>query len=206
LNSLSELASKYNIDKKFDNHNYMPMYERWLGNLHVNKMLEIGFGSGGSARMWLEYFPDAEIYIMELAGEEFQQVWKNPNTDIPDLNMIIGNSLSKETWDLVPNGLDFLIDDGDHKPENQIVTFELGFPKLREHGIYVIEDCHCGFELKYGGKPTLYQYFFDLVMDQQLPEYGTEGDFYKYRQFMTGISREIYSYHFYKSVILIEKA
>jgi hypothetical protein len=156
--------------------------------------------------MWIEYFPNAEIYMMEDFGEEYETVWKNPNFDILDCNIIEGNSTDAKTWEKIPKGLDIIIDDGSHLPEDQIATFELGFLKLREHGLYFIEDTHCGFELKYGGKPTLYQYIWDLIMDQQLPEYGTEGDFYKYRQFMTGISRDIYSYHFYKSVIVLQKA
>jgi hypothetical protein len=206
MKSLAELASKYGTDKQYDNHNYVGMYDYWLGKLHINKMLEIGFGSGASAKMWLEYLPDAEVYIMEFGDEEFKEKWNNPNIELSDLNVVMGDSRKQESWDQIPNGLDFIVDDGSHFPEDQIATFELGFGKLREHGLYFIEDTHCGFQKEYGGKPTIYQYFLDLMMEQQLPQYNTEGDFYKYLPYMKGRAKEIFSYHFYKSIILLEKA
>jgi len=206
MNSISNLAAKYNSDKQFKNHNYVGMYEQWIGNLHVNKILEIGLGGGASVRMWADYFPDAEVYTMELGQEEFQKNWANSTMDVSDIKIIVGNSTEPKSWGNVPDNLSVIIDDGDHTPDSQIATFKLGFPKLRSRGLYFIEDTHCGFEESYGTSFALYEYFFNLVSNQQLPGAGTEGDFYKFNQFMPDYVRDIFAYHFYKSVILLEKA
>jgi hypothetical protein len=182
------------------------MYQKWLGNLQPESFMEIGYGSGASLRMWMEYFPQAKAYCMELAGEEFINQWKNPDTNIHNLNMIFGDSTNPETWKNVPNNLDFVVDDGSHLPEDNIATFILGFPKVKSRGIYVIEDLHCGLNKLFGGKDTFFQWAFNLILDQQIPQLASEGNFYIYRQFMNYLSRDIYSYTFYKSCCVFEKA
>ena len=206
MKSLTELAEFYQTDKCRTMHNYIDMYEQWVGNLHVNKLLEIGLGGGASVRMWADYFPDAEIYTMELGQEEFQKNWASSTLDVSDINIIVGDSTDPKTWENIPNNLDIIVDDGDHKAETQITTFKLGFGKLRERGLFFIEDTHCGFEEIYGTSFALYEYFFNLVSNQQLPGAGTEGDFYKFNQFLPDYVSDIFAYHFYKSVILLEKA
>jgi len=206
MKSLTELAEFYQTDKCYTLHNYIAMYEQWFGKLHINKMLEIGLGGGASVRMWADYFPDAEIYAMELGGEEFKNNWANSTLDVSDINIIIGNSTDPKIWENIPDNLDLIIDDGDHTADSQIATFKLGFNKLRSRGTYSIEDTHCGFEERYGKSFALYNYFFNLVINQQLPGANTEGDFYKFQQYMPEIVRDIYAYHFYKSIIFLEKA
>jgi hypothetical protein len=206
MKTLTQLAELYGTDKCYSRHNYMLMYEFWLGKLNINSLLEIGLGKGASARMWIDYFPDAEVYMMENYSKEYNEEWGNP--DLNDLNCTIikGDSTDPVTWNNVPDNLSFIIDDGDHLPESQIATFMNGFPKLRSNGLYFIEDTHCGFEKKYGGDNRLYIWASRLYMQQQLAELNTEGDFYKFRYMMPDIIKDIYSYHFYKSVILFQKA
>jgi tRNA G46 methylase TrmB len=112
------------------------MYERFMEKtrLVTNKMLEVGFGEGGSVKMWQEYFPNAEIYCMEYFDKEYAETWHSPSTDVPDLNVIRGDSTKPEPWLEVPFELDFIVDDGSHFPKDQMETFALGFSHLKSGG------------------------------------------------------------------------
>jgi len=206
MGKLDEIATKYNTDKQSRNHNYTEFYEFWLENRKIDSLLEIGFGPGASARTWLEYLPEAKIYIMDDFGQEFHNVWHDPSIDIPGLNIVRGSSLDPETWLNVPYNLSCVIDDGSHAPNDQIATFMLGFSKLKSRGLYFIEDTHCNFEKIYTDHDVLYPWLNGLIVNQQCPGYATEGDFYRFRGLMSWPSRDIYSFHAYKSVILFEKA
>jgi uncharacterized UBP type Zn finger protein len=206
LKSLTELAAQYQTDKQVINHNYMPMYEFWLKDRKIDSLLEIGFGPGLSMKMWLDYYPDSKIYCMDNMGDEFEKVWHNPDTNISGLNMVKGDSTNPEAWLNVPYNLDVIIDDGSHAPNDQIATFMLGFSKLKSRGLYFIEDTHCNFEKIYSDKDIIYPWLNGLIVNQQCPSYATEGDFYRFRGLMSWPSRDILSYHLYKSIILFEKA
>jgi hypothetical protein len=216
--NLNPLAEKYKSDKRWTEHNYTLMYERMFKTLRISSLLEIGRGSGASLRMWIEYFKDARIYCMENFGEQYESACKvagdSSRKDIEGLMMINGDSTQVETWNKTPNNLDVIIDDGNHHPQSQLDTFKLGFFHLRSGGLYFIEDTHANFSKSItGGVDQIYNKFFDLVIAQQTPEiqdandcFPMNGDFYKHREFMTGLEKEIYSYHFYRSMIIVERA
>ena len=209
MSILFELAEKYNTDKQLKDHNYVLMYGRLMEEKRAttNKMLEIGFGEGGSVKMWMDYFFNADVYCIEYFDKEYSDVWHSPSADIPDLNVIKGDSTKPETWIEIPNNFDYIVDDGSHQPEDQIATFLLGFPHLKSGGLYFIEDTHCDFEVKYtGGKDVIYDWVFKYVIQQQTPGRNYGGNFYACRGAMPEIVRDIYSYQFYKSVIVFEKA
>ena len=43
---------------------------------------------------------------------------------------------------------DVIIDDGSHKPSDQIKSFEILWPMLSDGGLYIIEDVQCEMSLK----------------------------------------------------------
>ena len=208
MSLLSDLADKYGTDKRYSEHNYVTIYERLFDHkrLKINKMLEVGYGSGGSVKMWMDYFPNADVYCMEYCDEEYKEVWHNPKLDLPDLDLIIGDSTKPESWVDVPNELDLIVEDGSHFPEHQIATFMNGFPHVASGGLYIIEDLHCSFEEKYGNTKMVYEKFFDYIIEQQTPGRNYGGNFYQCRGAMPEVVRDIYSYSFYKSIIIIQKA
>lgn len=205
---LSELAEKYGTDKQPKDHNYTQMYEKLLKMIDVNSLLEIGLGKGSSMKMWIDYYPEAKIYCIEDFGEENERLWEKADGKIEGLELISGDSTKAETWEKTPKELDVIVDDGDHHPDTQIATFVLGFNHLKKGGLYFIEDTHCNFtELYTGGHDLLYPKIFDLVMDQQTPSVCIGGNFYQAIPYIKyDIGRQIYSYHFYKSVIVFERA
>ena len=208
MKTLYDLANKYGTDKREQDHNYIRMYEQLLSGRNIDNLLEIGLGSGASALMWSEALPESNIHIMEYFDKEHVEVWHSPQISAPNLTVHPGDSTKHESWANIPYGFDVIIDDGDHNPDSQIATFNLGFSHLARGGLYFIEDTHCNFEKKYtGGKDIIYNWALNLVFNQQLPALGnTNGNFYQLRHLMPIPIRDIYSYHFYKSVIVFEKA
>lgn len=206
MGKLSDLATKYKTDKCPADHAYTPIYEKWLDKRQIESLLEVGFGSGASARMWTECYPLANIYCVEYKNDEHENVWKSPDLNINGLKTFIGDSTKKETWDNIPREIDVIIDDGSHFPKDQIETFLIGFEHLKSGGLYFIEDTHCGGEQKYGATTMLYEWLRDLCVNQQAFHVQTGGDFYKARPYMGYMTRDIFSIHSYKSLIVIEKA
>jgi hypothetical protein len=156
--------------------------------------------------MWRDYLPNSQIYVIEYQGDEHRDVWHNPSLDIQNVKIILGDSTKEETWKDIPS-LDIIVDDGSHYAQDQLSTFLIGFGKLSRRGLYFIEDTHCNFEQKYGATDMLYKWFFDLIIKQQTPQISLGcGDFYKAIPYIQDIAKSIYSYHFYRSVIMVEKA
>ncbi len=206
LTTLDELATKYGTDKQPSEHNYVSNYAKILKNVDVNSMLEIGLGNGASARMWRDYFPNSKIFCMEFFGEENKNKWDGADGIIEGIDIVSGDSTKEESWNNIPYGLDFIIDDGSHFPGDQIKTFALGFSHLKTNGIYVIEDTHCGLEEKYGASTELYQWFINLVVDQQSPVANWGGNFYSIRHAIQGMAKDILSFHLYRSMMVFERA
>jgi|MesohylFT_1024984.scaffolds.fasta_scaffold09545_2 hypothetical protein len=156
-NRLYELGTKYNTDKVF-HHEYHDIYDFFLKQFYnaPGAMLEIGIQNGNSLNMWLELFPNAHIYGMDIdkeySGERYS-VFKGDQSNPHDLQAIrysIRNS----------QGLFFINDDGSHIPEHQLLSFNALFPTLVEGGIYIIEDIETSYWTKNGlyGYETRYGY------------------------------------------------
>lgn len=155
INKIYELGTKYDSDK-ITHHNYHGIYDFFLKSFYndTGSLLEIGIDSGKSLNMWLELFPNAFIYGMDINIAHIYDrfnIIKGDQSNIYDLHKvknIIGNDL-------------FLInDDGSHIPEHQLLTFNTLFPSLREGGIYIIEDIETSYWVKGGlyGYETRYGY------------------------------------------------
>jgi hypothetical protein len=112
--------------------------------------------------------------------------------------------LYKVTNDI--GGIDIIIDDGSHINEHVIETFKILFPKLKDGGIYVIEDTQTSYWEEYGGdsqdlnKPgTMMNYFKSMTDCLNNKEFINPG----YQQ--TYFDRKIISMHFYHNLIFIYK-
>lgn len=207
---LTELAAKYGTDKQESQHDYMKMYEKELYGKKVDSLLEIGLGGGASIRMWMKYYPESKVYCIELFDEENKAVWGSFSGNIDRLNLISGDSSKEETWEGIPYDLDVIVEDGDHRPEFQIKTFLIGLKHLKSGGLYFVEDTHVGFiqpELYIDRKNPLYEWTFSSIIKQQEAYDGNHmpGNFGFQRELMDEITRQIFSYRFYKSVIVFEK-
>jgi hypothetical protein len=155
-NIMYSLGLKYNCDK-ITHHEYHNIYEKFLKHMYDNNgsILEIGLDVGNSLKMWLELFKNAFIYGIEINrgmdGERYK-VFKADQSNEKHLTSI--------KTELTDKNIFFIVDDGSHIPEHQLLTFNILFPLLSENGVYIIEDIETSYWTKEGlyGYPTRYGY------------------------------------------------
>jgi len=171
--ALAEFAQKHSTDK-WTEHNYIPHYETFLKSLKDDPihLLEIGVGGyehpdrgGESLRMWKDYFPNGSITSIDIFDkssieEDRIKIYRGSQIDESLLNLV----------DREAGPFDIIIDDGSHINNHIIKSFEMLFPKLKQNGIYIIEDIQTAYWPQYGGdsfnlqnKKTAMNYFKCLV-------------------------------------------
>lgn len=136
-NELERLGGIYEPTKRL--HNYLPHYWMHFRDIRhkVTNVLEIGVQTDRSLRMWEEFFPNATIYGLDIdpACKEFEGGRRR---------MYIGDqgdpAVLRQLAREVDGALDIVIDDGSHLVRHQLTSFEVLFPLMSEHGIYVVED------------------------------------------------------------------
>ena len=135
-------------------HGYGRAYDKHLfdNRLDVKKVLEIGTRIG-SIDLWLNYFPNAKVYGIDLV---------NPNVEHERFTFEeVDQSNRQEIRKFFENhGSDFdvIVDDGLHAAFEQQISFDECFLKLKDGGFYVIEDMHCQRQEEEGGphhRPTI---------------------------------------------------
>lgn len=189
------------IIRKWDT--YFEVYDRYFSRYRGTDvhLLEIGVCHGGSLQMWKHYFGEkAMIYGVDV----------NPNCrDFEEdrVKIFIGDQANKKFLhslkDSIPR-IDILIDDGGHKMNQQINTFEVLYPYLAEDGIYICEDVHTSYWKKYSGgfrkRGTFIEYSKDLI-DYVNAWHSRQPIRFKVNDF----SRSTLGVHFYDSMVAIEK-
>lgn len=118
---------------------YFEVYHRYFSKFIGTdvRMVEIGIYSGGSLGMWKEYFgPKGRIYGVDI--EEACRVYEDEVTRV-----FIGDQADPSFWQEflseVPY-VDAVVDDGGHRPDQQVGAFEALFPHVRPGGVYICED------------------------------------------------------------------
>ena len=142
--NLHRLFNKYRCDKGFK-HCYHEVYEKEFQPLKEEKIniLEIGIFRGTSTSAFLEYFPNAMIYGIDI----FTRI--NPKEiDVLQherVKWLKGDSLSrnitreiKSKWPDVK--FDIVIDDAKHTPEANAITVKNISPLVKDTGMYFVED------------------------------------------------------------------
>lgn len=148
---LCELATKYGTDK-YNWHHYTPHYHRIFKDRRdsVRKVLEIGLGDpssmadptgkpyvpGASHRMWEEYFPNAQVYALDNNASLLVNKGRIRSFFADQQNE---DSL-RAVFPQLGDGFDLMIDDGSHRPDDQVLSARVFTPLLAANGIYVIED------------------------------------------------------------------
>jgi hypothetical protein len=141
---------KYKTDK-ITHHGYQRFYDYFLLPIKNNKMniLEIGVDDLRSLKMWLDFFKNATIYGIDINKKDFEYnrgcIFQGDQSKKKDLQKIV-KKIGK---------CRFIIDDGSHVPEHQLLSFNYLFKECLEFGgIYIIEDV----ETSYWKNATLYNY------------------------------------------------
>ena len=141
---------KYKTDK-ITHHGYQRFYDYFLVPIKNNKMniLEIGVDDLRSLKMWLDFFKNANIYGIDINKKDYEYnrgcIFQGDQSKKKDLQKIV-KKIGK---------CRFIIDDGSHVPEHQLLSFNYLFKECLEYGgIYIIEDV----ETSYWKNATLYNY------------------------------------------------
>ena len=138
---LEEIFKKYNCDKL--RHHYHKVYEKdfaSLRNENIN-ILEVGIWKGTSHSTWHEYFPNAQIYGIDIFSRMKPEDVKILSEE--RVHWLKADTTHKETYDIVKEWgvqFDIIIDDGRHTPEANANTFINLIDFLKEDGSYYIED------------------------------------------------------------------
>lgn len=207
-------------DKRSGLHNYTEAYAEFfapLKNLPI-RFLEIGVGGGGSALLWDQYFPSAEIHMMDNNSVVY-------GCEIPErIKIHIVNQADRKALaafaETIGGPFDVIIDDGGHTMEQQIASLETLFPFIKPGGLYIIEDLATSYWLAFGGygmpgspksgEGTTIQFLKELVEDLNFT-CGIDGlaDWKRTQlhqaRFTNSFQSSIHSMHFYKGLCIIRK-
>jgi len=149
---LTSLANKHGTDKgtleSVWGHGYTTKYHELFSPLNAKhvRMLEIGIMDprfpGACMKMWNEYFND--LYFVgfdnnpeakKFAGERMH-VFIGDQNNPEDLNRCV--NMFGGDWNII-------IDDGSHRGEHILTSFEHLWPYVKQGGYYIIEDLHSAF-------------------------------------------------------------
>ncbi len=140
---------------KWGPHWYAQHYQKHFFPLRHKKLniLEIGVGGhddpyagGKSLRMWRDFFPNSYVFGVDIHPKRLDlgrriKVFQGDQTDESFLHAVVDKM----------GGVDIVIDDGSHINDHMITAFEVLFPRVRDGGIYVIEDVNSSYWPSHGG-------------------------------------------------------
>jgi trans-aconitate methyltransferase len=139
---LSELARKYGTDKMLGAHGYTPIYDAFFHERRdlVRKVLEVGIFEGASLKMWHDYFPNADIWGIDVSAQGVRNFVEG---DWHRVHFIIGDV---KTVQIPEKDFDLIVDDGSHEGLDVVTAYHRLAPLVRPDGVYVIEDLRAAEE------------------------------------------------------------
>lgn len=216
---LDQIALEVGTDKSSSFHNYTRIYSQYFSKYQKApiKFLEIGIQYGNSVKLWERYFPNADLHFIDINPNQIRYfstrshyhfIDQTDRKGLFDFGMLVGGDF------------DVILDDGGHRMDQIIISFQSLFPFLKSGGLYIIEDLHTSYWSIYGsygtpekpkaGPGTAIQFFKDLIDDMNYTGARTwcadsnkvppdlENTLHIYQ-------KEIESIHFYKSLCIIIK-
>ncbi len=129
---------------------YLPLYDRALAPFvgRPVTVVEIGLAYGGSLQLWRDYL-GPQIRLIGVDIDPVARTFEEPGVEV-----LIGDQGDPAFLQMLARHVgqaDIVIDDGSHRVDHQILTFEALFPILRDGGVYVCEDLHTSYWPSYGG-------------------------------------------------------
>jgi len=199
--TFEECFKNHHGDKLCKWTNYPKIYDRFFSKFrHKNPViLEIGIRFGGSIQVWNTYFDhQCQIYAVDISKE-----CKNIEKD--NVKVFIGDQANKNFLNKIKEKspkFDIIVDDGGHKMNQQIISFEELYEHLNYGGVYLCEDTHTSYMKKYnnGGVKTFIQHMCKKV-DQLHAWFSEDPTKFKVNKY----TKNIECITFYNSVVIIEK-
>ncbi|MFQ6537965.1 MULTISPECIES: hypothetical protein [Aphanothece] len=163
-NQVAELCDMHGSDKgsrmasghsyQWPPHRYCEFYARMFDHCRfsIGRVFECGIGSsnaaisssmgpnaraGASLRVWRDYFPNAQIYGADIDQTVLFQEDRIKTYFVDQMSI----DLIEKMWlDIGVADFDLIIDDGLHTVAAAETLFNNSFSKLRQGGVYVVED------------------------------------------------------------------
>ncbi len=182
---------------------YIDVYERYMESFRSKPItfLEIGVYDGGSLQLWKKYFhPDSKIYGVDINPDckEYEEA---------RIKILIGDQGDSKFLDELIEELppiDIILDDGGHTMQQQILTFEKVFPKLKQHALYICEDCNTSYHPDYGGGLHKEGTFIEH-MKSKIDELYAYNSLHNESFKITEVTKTAFGIHFYDSMVVIER-
>jgi len=114
---------------------YDEIFELFDRNEKIS-FLEIGIQKGGSLLAWKDYFPNANIYGVDIVDNILPEYRRDYFTYI--ISDIKDNTVIEQFNDIM---FDIIIDDGSHYLDDVIFVVNTYLNKLKNNGVLIIEDC-----------------------------------------------------------------
>ena len=190
-----------NLIHKWDH--YFEVYERYFSKYRGQKLniLEIGISHGGSIQLWKKYFgKDVQIFAIDINPE--CEKLKQENTTI-----FIGSQSDPVFLTAVKQKIpmmDIIIDDGGHTMDQQKISFEHLYSKVKDGGIYLIEDTHTSYWHQFHGgykNPNSFIEYSKNMIDSLYDEHVENEKKIK----INDITKSINCISFFDSVVVFEK-
>lgn len=119
--------------------NYAKFYEKYFADLKYKKLkiLEIGVAAGHSLAAWYKYFPNSQIYGIDIKDKTFL-LYKGKRLRYDIIDCLDTKSIKKYCKEF--GKFDLIIDDSFHDHPFFEMNIKNFFPYLNSGGIYFLED------------------------------------------------------------------
>ena len=206
---LQELAFKYGTDKRESRHNYVSVYEELFKKIQLDpiKLLEIGVYNCSSHNMWVDWFPNATIYGIDINDANFSKYNKArlqlDRVDQGDPEQLALYAELHGPWRII-------IDDGSHLATHQVVSFNTLWPHIEPGGYYVVEDTHSAYwDHLVDKEPTIITHMQEVVsIFSDAPHYKgyyANPEVRKHNEAMNKYQKEVDFVMFRMGLIIVKK-
>lgn len=122
-------------DKGGQIHTYLETYDKLFAPFQKGcTFLEIGLAMGKSIELFDEYFENSKIYGVDISVVFEIGKYKN------NVKIVQADGTKPEFLNQINDKFDVVIDDGSHMTQDQIDTFNIIKPHMKNGGVYIIED------------------------------------------------------------------
>ena len=129
--TLKEISVILNYTSDKDtSHNYLPVYQKEFDKTNAIKILELGVYTGGSLKLWQDFFINSEIHGLDDTKRD----------DNPIPGIMHWGRYEDLYNDFKDNYFDYIINDSMHYAKEQLDAFSLYYPKLKSGGKFFMED------------------------------------------------------------------
>lgn len=166
-----------NFEEVFKNHDgfisnkwvhYFYIYDRLFSEYRERnqaiKIMEIGVNRGGSLEIWKKYLPKGSMIYGVDINPKCKEIKFSEN-----ILFYLGSASDRDFMEKTFENIEFdiILDDGSHICSDVIKTFKIMFPRIKNGGLYIIEDLCASYYGNYGGgyrkKGSSVEYFKSLV-------------------------------------------